>query len=104
MLDNVTAIATPDNAKRTPENCTPVLYNASSSAPAAPPRHATNGSADTGKCGRPIIAMVSASPAPWVTPRISGEASGLRITPCTMAPARPNAQPVMIAIKPRGRR
>ncbi len=64
MLDSVTAIATPDSAKRTPENCTPVLYNASSSAPAAPPRHATNGSADTGNCGRPIIAMVSASPAP----------------------------------------
>ena len=44
------------------------------------------------------------SDAPVVTPRMPGSASGLRVTPCMTAPARPSAAPTIIASTVRGTR
>ncbi|MNT04791.1 hypothetical protein D3C72_1393830 [compost metagenome] len=48
--------------------------------------------------------MTTASDAPMFTPRMPGSASGLRVTPCMMAPASPSAAPESRASSVRGRR
>ncbi len=50
------------------------------------------------------IPMTTASDAPMFTPRIPGSASGLRVTPCMIAPASPSAAPAISASTVRGRR
>ena len=46
--------------------------------------------------------VTTASEAPMLTPRTPGSASGLRVTPCMTAPARPSAAPTSTASSVRG--
>jgi len=50
------------------------------------------------------IARAAPKAAPWETPRVNGEASGLRITFCITAPAIPREAPATTAATARGRR
>ena len=54
--------------------------------------------------GFPIAASTSGVLITSITALPTAHASGLRITPCTIAPARPKAHPARIAIRLRGRR
>ena len=50
------------------------------------------------------IPRTEASTAPALTPVRSGEANGLRVMVCKMAPASPSMAPTKIATSPRGNR
>ncbi|MNO99304.1 hypothetical protein D3C76_910700 [compost metagenome] len=51
-----------------------------------------------------VMKATTATDAPPVTPSRSGEARGLRMTPCNSAPATANAAPMSIAATIRGKR
>lgn len=50
------------------------------------------------------IAKTTPAAAPWLSPRIPGSASGLRVTACRAAPASPSADPAVSPIAVRGTR
>lgn len=81
-----------------PSEPTPYTNAADSAAPAIATQMYPTGE----ESPKNATAVTTASDAPMLTPRMPGSASGLRVTPCITAPARPSAAPISTASTVRG--
>ena len=61
---------------------------------AAAPRQAASGNAHSGRLLMKVRVRTAARLAPWLMPRMSGEASGLWMMPWMMVPERASAAPM----------